>query len=594
MNRQTLITPAIALAALIAGVFLAPTIHSALNRQGSAPPTATGEVGSSAADDPVEPLATQLYQSGMHPWIITTEPGNCPICGMKLEPIDPAKLTGEIAIDPAVVQNIGVRTARVIEGPAVATLRTVGTVEVAEPNVHDVNLRITGWIEDIAIDYVGAPVTAGQPLLTVYSPQLYAAEEEFLLTLQNKDASDPLVAPARDRLLNLGLTPEQVDELAARGEAWRNVPLLAPADGVVLTKHANPGMNVEPGMRVFRIADLSTVWVQVPVYESQLAGVAPGQTATMTVDALGGETFTGEVAFVDPVVDPMTRAARVRIAFANPDNRLKPGLFANVILEQTLADNAVLAPREAVNHTGERSLVFVALGQGRFEPREVRTGANVAGGQVVIDAGLTAGEKVVTSGQFLLDSEASVRASLARMVGGGEVPFPVTAMSRETECAAAPEMAAATASANESSPPPSKAPPAAQTQPAADAARDTLFNAYLDLQQGLIQNDLTDARPQLEKLRTAAAAVDAEDVVAAAHIHTDDLAAFREGFKTLSDAVITLAETSPPSGDDGDVLRVTHCPMVNANWLQLSDAIENPYDPSMLRCGVFRGEIETK
>ena len=650
------------------------------------------------------------------------------------------------------VQNIGVRTAAVTTGPAVQTLRTVGTVEVAEPNVHDINLRFSGWIEELYVDFVGAQVEEDEPLFTVYSPQLYAAEEEFLLAANARgDAS--LRASARDRLLNLGLTSSQIDELAASGTALHSVPIHSPVTGTVLTKHANAGMNVEPGMRAFRIADLGTVWVQVPIYESQLAGVRPGQAATMTVDALGGETFRGEVAFVDPTLDPMTRAARVRLAFANPDGRLKPGFFASVTLEQTLADNAVLAPREAVNATGTRSLVFVALGQGRFEPREVRTGANVANGQVVIEAGLAAGEKVVTSGQFLLDSEASVRASLARMVGGGAIPKPVPEMSRGTESAASSEMGPSAAadpgqfpvSANEqqaidqlsdayltlqdnltvndatgageliariadaagtftnwplqpaaervvqatafetvslddlragfgplsdaaiallSMAPPSRdvveklyvthcpmvnqdwlqsepairnpydpsmltcgsversitaaaapapagttapsptngaaSPPAAQAEPAADAgnsedaARDTLFNAYLSLQQGLIADDVTNAQAQLEQLRTAAATINAQDVVTATHIHTQDLTAFRKAFEALSNAVIKLAETSPPSTEVGDVLRVTHCPMVNANWLQLSNSIENPYDPTMLRCGVFRGEIQTK
>ena len=561
---------------VLVGVFAAGPIRGAFSAAGDAvSPDEQPEAGDAGEAGSSEGGVT-LYQSGMHPWIITTEPGNCPICGMKLEPIDPAKLTGEIAIDPVVVQNIGVRTAPVTRGPAVQTLRTVGTVEVAEPNVHDVNLRVSGWIVDLFVDYEGAEVEAGDELFMLYSPQLYAAAEEFLLAVDggSTPADDLLLGSARDRLLNLGLTESQIEALQEAGVTERNVPIVSPATGTVTEKMANEGMSVEPGMRVFRIVDLTSVWVQVTLYESQLGGVEVGQPVTMTVTGLPGETFEGELSFIDPTLDPRTRAVRARVAFENPQNRIKPGMFADVTLRHTAQEEAVLAPREAVVKTGTRELVFVAKGGGRFEPREVETAGGVAEGRVVVSSGLEPGEDVVTSGQFLLDSEASVRSSLARMVdpGGG------TAASAGP---AAPAMGSMDARAPNT------------VSAAAQAELDRLAEAYLRVQAGLTRGEVSGLGPIAE---AAGAVTDAADAPvaelaiavreAADRVPADaDPAAVRGGFDALSLAVVDLFEAAPPTPSDEGPYAVSYCPMVEKNWLQVGEAIRNPYDPSMLTCG---------
>ena len=572
---KTLLLLLAAAALVIVGVVAAGPIRGAFTAAGEA---MSPDDTKSSEGAPADAGGVTLYQSGMHPWIITTEPGNCPICGMKLEPIDPAKLTDEIAIDPVVVQNIGVRTAEVVRGPAVQTLRTVGTVEVAEPNVHDVNLRVSGWIEDLFVDFEGAEVEAGEELFTLYSPQLYAAAEEYLLAVGGdgggRDANDPLSGSARDRLLNLGLTQEQVDALEEAGTAERNVPIVSPVAGTVTQKHANAGMNVQPGMLVFRIVDLSTVWVQVTLYESQLQGVRPGQPAAMTVAGLPGENFEGEVAFVDPTLDPRTRSVRARLVFQNPEDRLKPGMFADVTLRTKLAKEAVLAPREAVVETGTRKLVFVAKGGGRFEPREVETAGDVADGMVWIASGLEPGEDVVTSGQFLLDSEASVRSSLARMIDpGGGMGAPATPASSTMESMDAPSAEAVT--------------------PAVQAGIDRLAEAYLGVQAGLTRNEASGLGPVAEAAAAVAAAAEGRvaELAAAVAEAADgvpagaDAAAVRGAFDPLSLAIIDLFETAPPSPSTEGPYAVSHCPMVEKNWLQLGEAIRNPYDPSMLTCG---------
>ncbi|BAM04414.1 efflux RND transporter periplasmic adaptor subunit [Phycisphaera mikurensis] len=560
---KTFLLALAAVTLVLVGVLAGPPLRVALASWQDAPEPAAEGGGAKA----------QLWQSGMHPWIITTEPGNCPICGMKLEPIDPAKLTGEIAIDPVVVQNIGVRTAPVVRGPAVATLRTVGTVEVAEPNVHDVNLRVSGWIVDLFVDYEGAEVAAGDELFTLYSPQLYAAAEEFLLAAGGGSADDPLRGSARDRLLNLGLTESQVDALREAGTTERNMPVVSPATGTVTEKMVNEGMNVQPGMRVFRIVDLSTVWVQVTLYESQLSGVEVGQPATLTVASLPGETFEGELSFIDPTLDPRTRAVQARLVFENPGNRLKPGMFADVTLRNVLAEEAVLAPREAVVKTGARELAFVAKGGGRFDPREVETAGDVADGRVRIASGLEPGENVVTSGQFLLDSEASVRASLARMVGGeggvrARVPRPLGGGSGE---AGNPQFLEDVAPGRE------------ETVP--------LAKAYLQLQTNLTRNEPAGAPAVAEAARSLAAASDGRTAELAAAVAESadrvpadaDLATVRGSFEAISLAAVELFEAAPPAGVGP--LAVAHCPMVDKDWLQAGAAIRNPYDPSMLTCG---------
>lgn len=515
-----------------------------------------------------------LYQSGMHPWIITTEPGNCPICGMKLEPIDPSKLTGEVTIDPVVVQNMGIRTAAVTQGPVTRTIRTVGTVEVAEPQVRDINLRVSGWIESLAVDFVGAEVKAGDRLFDIYSPELYAAQEEYLLALRNGN-QDVLLNSARDRLLNFGLTEDQVDAMTESKQASRVVPILSTHTGVVIDKHANEGMRVDPGMRIFRIADLSKLWVQVTLYEYQLPFVEVGLPATMTLSAMPGRSYEGQVVFVDPTVDPRTRAVQVRLAFDNPDGKLKPGMYANVTLTNTLEQDATLAPREAVIDTGRRTVAFVSLGQGRFEPRSVTLGVASGNNQVQVLDGLSPGERVVVSGQFLLDSEASVRESLARIVRGDQAvdQKPVVATTA----------------------------PGIALSAAAQAPLDELARNYLAIQDALTRDKLDQATERLAAIRGSASLLAAEGpaelgplakaVEQAAAIDTQKIDAFRDAFGPLSDAVIALVSKASPSKAVAETIYVTHCPMVNKDWLQTTDTIRNPYATYMLNCGSIERAI---
>jgi len=367
---------------------------------------------------------TQFYTCGMHPWVILPAPGLCPICHMDLTPLDPDKFSGEIMIDPVVTQNIGVRIGPVTKGPVVQTIRTVGTVDYDETRVRDVNIKVTGWIEKLYVDYLGAEVEAGQALFDVYAPDLFEAQEQYLLEYRKKDAPGGrssgvnLLEATRTRLEYYDITPEQISRLEETGAPSKAMTIHSPHRGVVIAKHANEGMRVDEGMQVYRIADLSKVWVMVTLYEYQLPFVEAGQRAVMTLSYIPGQEFEGKVIYVYPYLDAQTRQVSVRLEFDNPTLLLKPGMYANVELRSTLAGERTLAPRSAILDTGARQIAFVSLGEGRFEPRDVHVGVETMAGEVEILDGLRPGEMVVTSGQFLLDSETTIRESLAKMIKG--------------------------------------------------------------------------------------------------------------------------------------------------------------------------------
>ncbi|MCA9515120.1 MAG: efflux RND transporter periplasmic adaptor subunit, partial [Myxococcales bacterium] len=370
-----------------------------------------------AGDDAAErgPAGT-YYTCGMHPWVVLPHPGDCPICHMKLEKLDPAKFSAEIAIDPVVTQNMGVRVAPVTRAPLTRTLRAVGSVDYDETRVRDVNLKVAGWLEKVDVDYLGAPVEAGDPLFELYSPELFSAQEEYLSALRR--GTPDLVAAAKDRLELFDVSDAEIAALAERGAPEKALTIASRWSGVVVEKSAYAGMRVEPGTKLYRVADMGKVWVMVSLYEYQLPYVAEGQAAVMKLPYFPGQEFEGRVIYIYPTLDEKTREVRARVEFDNPGGLLKPGMFANVEIRATLARDRVVVPREAVIDTGERQVAFVSLGEGRFEPRDVRLGPEGEGGVVEILDGLKPGEKVVVSGQFLLDSEARMREALAKMMRG--------------------------------------------------------------------------------------------------------------------------------------------------------------------------------
>ena len=364
--------------------------------------------------------AKQLYTCGMHPQVIRNEPGDCPICGMALVPIrDGAAAAGslQITIDSATVQRMNLKTAVVSAGPVQRDIRAVGTVEFDESGRRDVTTKYEGWLEKLYVDTTWTTVKAGDPLVEIYSPDLYNAESNYLIARRSEgEAGGLMTRRAGDRLRLYDLSESFVAELAARGEAQRTYTFPAPAAGIVIEKMAVQGQMMRPGEVIYRLADLSKVWVLAQIYESDLPFVHAGQTAEVRVTFGPERVFAGAVALVLPEVSAATRTATARIVVANPEGLLRPGMFADVRLSAKLSENAVLVPDTAVLRTGEHNTVFVALDGGKFEPREVKLGARTNDRHYEVISGVVAGERVVVSGQFLLDSESQRREAIQKML----------------------------------------------------------------------------------------------------------------------------------------------------------------------------------
>ncbi|MEO7386134.1 MAG: efflux RND transporter periplasmic adaptor subunit [Gammaproteobacteria bacterium] len=342
------------------------------------------------------------------------QPGKSPFMDMQLVPkYAEAGDTAVISIDPRTAQNLGVRTAPVRQGPLPTSVQANGAVEADERRIEVVQSRTTGWVERLEVRAANDPVRRGQLLAEIYSPDLLAAQQELLLALRAGDAGG-LIAGARQRLSLLGLSGQQIAQVERSGKADRRVAFYAPGDGIVTELGIRQGMQVNPGMTLFKLVDLSRVWITAEIPEARVEGVAVGQAATASVAALPGQVFQGQVDYVYPEVVAETRTLKVRIAVPNRGLLLKPGMYASVTVGSGAPREALLVPSEAVIRTGTRDVVILADGEGRFRPVSVVVGAEV-GEQTEIRAGLKAGQLVVTSGQFLLDSEANLRGALDRL-----------------------------------------------------------------------------------------------------------------------------------------------------------------------------------
>ena len=398
---------------------------------GPAAPSAYAAAPAPAASPP----AVERWQCPMHPTVVQDHPGTCPICGMKLVrqassavtvpgQAKPVRGLAPVTIDPARQQLIGLEVAHVERATVGGAWRTTGRVAIDETRIHHVNVKFSGFIEHVHGDYVGRTVTRGEPLFSIYSPELLAAQEEYLLALRTRGQlggevaadGDALARAARRKLELWDVPSEEIDRLERTGEPARAVTFHSPASGVITKKDVVPGMRVQAGEMPFEIVDLSRVWFLADAYETDLRHVQPGLGATLTLRAIPGKTFRGRVAFIDPLLDPRTRTAKVRVEFANPSGDLRPEMFGEVLIEGRQREGLRI-PADAVIRSGTTDVVFVALGDGRFQPREVELG-EADPRWVEVTGGLEEGEGVVVRANFLVDSESRLRASLAALAGG--------------------------------------------------------------------------------------------------------------------------------------------------------------------------------
>ena len=373
------------------------------------------------------PEAKTLYTCGMHPQIIQDHPGNCPICGMKLTPVrkqdasaGAAGASSAIAIDPSTIQTMGIRTAGVTRGPLRRVIRTVANVDYDETALAEVTTKYKGWIEKLYADATGALVNPGDPLFEIYSPELYSAQTEYLAALGGESGAPSaedhaLLDSARNKLKFYDISDAQIAELEKTRTAKKTLTITAPISGFVVEKNVVAGQMVEAGMKLYRLADIGVVWVYAQVYEQDLSAVQLGQEATMTLSYLPDRKFRGRVTYIYPTVDEKTRTARVRMEFHNPGYFLKPGMFATVELVADIAPSALLVPDSAVLRSGQKNTVFIALPDGKFEARTVALGSSAENNQDQALGGLSEGERIVTSGQFMLDSESQLREAIQKM-----------------------------------------------------------------------------------------------------------------------------------------------------------------------------------
>jgi len=365
-------------------------------------------------------VGVQQYTCGMHPEIVTNEPGYCPICGMKLTPKkDGTGSAGTISIDPTTSQNMGVATTEVSLRDITRTVRAFGKVAVAEPAVYSINVKIDGWVEWLYVDREGDRVFKGQPLFEVYSPDLVAAQREFLVALKaGAGEMTDLLKAARARLANWDISDDQIQTLRESGEVTRTLTVRAPADGVVTAKHVAEGDRVHPGMEIYRVVDLSSVWVVAQIYEQDLPFVHEGEKAEVSFPNQGWDELGGTVSYVAPFLDSRGQV-EIRIDMANGDFRLRPEMYAEVMLTSELPGQRPAIPRSAIINSGTRQVVYVATGNDKFEPRLITVGATGDSDLVEVTSGLDPGDRIVVSGQFMLDSETRLAEALSTgaMVG---------------------------------------------------------------------------------------------------------------------------------------------------------------------------------
>ncbi len=549
----------------------------------------------------------EVWTCSMHPQVRQPEPGKCPICAMDLIPVEEEvdKDIGQrqLKLSASAMALANVQTAVATRQPVSKQVRLYGNIAVDERRFKTITAWIAGRIEKLYVDYTGAAVRKGAPLVDIYSPELFVAQKEYLTAVQS---ANPLVdLSSIERKFKLwGFSEFDIEKIKSQDEPSEYATISSPISGVVVEKLAIEGEYVKTGSELYKIADLSQVWVYLDAYESDIQFLQSGQEIKFTTAAYPGETFDGTIDFVEPILEGSTRTVKVRATAKNPQNRLKPGLLVNAVIlvsyPETTDTNPIVVPVSAPLITGERAVVYTQV-QAKdrvFEGRTVTLGPRVGDYYVVAD-GLSEGERVVTNGNFKIDSEMQILAKPSMMNPKGDMPtmqHQHAAPAAESE----PEMDMQPADAHNHA--------EHEDMPASEpvseeflAQLDPVYKDYFDVQDALSKDNLQNAVKAAQRLNETLNSVPDSNAPSAwnflaktirqssdAISATQNMGIARAEFQKLSNAMIAMAETLGTSKNL--IVKQYHCPMAfndaGADWLSLKDEVENPYFGSdMFSCG---------
>lgn len=532
------------------------------------------------------------------------EPGDCPICGMEMQPVVEDRAEGSIEGDPKRRLTMSreakalasIQTSSVVSRVPARTIRLVGELAVSEDTLAHISADVGGRIDELSAEYEGDVVERGEDLVLLYSPELLAVQQEFLqarAALERlpanaletvRRASGSAVEAARERLRLSGLHSEQIDAIAQSGEARERVTLRAPISGTVVERHAQEGQYISKGGRILTIANLDTLWAEMAAYESDLPWLRVGQPVTFTSEAFPGEQFTGEVAWIDPVTNMRTRTTRVRLNVDNEGGMLRPGMYLTARVESTLGEEPKLViPASAPLITGERAVVYLQdpnAERPTFQGVEVVLGPRVGDGYVV-EEGLEEGQRVVTNGAFQIDSALQIIAKPSMMNPTGEIAMTGHDHDQGMAMADGPE---------DRPEQPVRPMDGEHGQHLAD-----IIHAYIGVQEALAADASEVAQGAFDNLAKQAEAAEMAEVVGPAKegASSGNIEAQRLSFQKLSSVIIPIVREH---GNPTDLpVRLVHCPMAfdfaGADWLQTTEEVRNPYfGTDMLTCGTVKQE----
>ncbi|WP_051935773.1 efflux RND transporter periplasmic adaptor subunit [Salegentibacter sp. Hel_I_6] len=526
------------------------------------------------------------WTCSMHPSVRQNEPGDCPICGMDLIPVSEDE--GEMDSDKFVMSDnalklANVQTMQVGRSGASKEIRLSGKVEVDERNTYTQSTHIPGRIEQLRVNFTGEKVNRGQVLASIYSPALVTAQEELLQAAAIKESQPELFEAAKQKLRNWKISDGQIENILNNNAAIERFPITADVGGVVTELMAEQGDYLERGMPIYEIANLDKLWVLFDLYESTMGAVKEGSKVKYSIKSIPGQTFEGEVDFIDPLLNNNTRVATARVEIDNQDRRIKPGMFATGIIESNLdaQNKEIVIPKSAILWTGKRSLVYIKETMNErsgFSIREVVLG-NSLGDSYIVEEGLNEADEIVVNGAFTVDAAVQLAGKPSMMS-----PSETFENSKEAEIEVSEDE---------------------------KQALNNVFDKYFELKDALVEDDFKNASGTLEALENSLATIDNskfENSAADAfknykrelqmHLSdlkaSEDISAFRDGFDEFSAVIIRMAKSFKPFDER---VYIQHCPMANndkgANWLSFSEEIRNPYYGSaMLNCGEVTDTIK--